>query len=179
MKHLRPVTARRRPPKTPFAGTDPAFGLLVLVLVTLGPLACGGSKETPPEVLSLQRAVSSGDYSIGAGEVAGLDFSAEPRLKMVQTDYERRPSVVLPPGTWSWTGVVPEGAHLQVGASPTGPADLRLTATLHDGTTTEVLGVARSEDPKRPTWLDLGADLAEYAGRRVTLEVEASPAAPA
>lgn len=155
-----------------------AAGFTVLVLAALPWLGCG-SKPAPGETFSLQSSVAKGRYAIGSSMVKGLSFEDEPRLRAVVSDYERRPSVVLPAGRWSWHGEVPEGAHLQVGASPTGPADLRVTAVLRDGTRTEVLGVARSQDPAHPAWLDLGADLSEYAGRPVTIEVEARFAKPA
>ncbi len=161
-----------------------AVGALGALLLTLA--ACGGAPSA--EERSLASLVEAGRYAVATGEDAPLEVEApltlpgEPRVEAVRIDHERRPAVLLPEGTWRWRTTVPEGARLQLGVGAPGApgataaGGLEATATLlHDGGR-EVLDVARSGGSGKggaPGWLDLGADLSDYAGREVVLEIEA------
>ena len=80
--------------------------------------------------------------------------------------------MVLPSGAWSWRTRVPEGGRLQAGVGSVGNAPLEVVVALVRGDRREVLEVARRED--RTGWVDLAADLSEYAGDEVTLELSAA-----
>ncbi|MFP3939298.1 MAG: sulfatase [Thermoanaerobaculia bacterium] len=95
-----------------------------------------------------------------------------PRVETVTLDDERRPSVILPSGGWSWRTRVPDGGRLQVGAGSAGEAPLEVTIAVREKERREVLEVARRVD--RPGWLDLSADLSAYGGEEVTLELSAA-----
>ena len=158
--------------------------LVQLVAVLLALVACGGG--APAEERSLAALVDAGRYEVAAGDEADgeapLTLPGEPRVETVRIDHERRPAVLLPEGVWRWRTTVPERARLQLGVGAPGapPATaaggLEATATLlYDGGR-EVLDVARSGGSGKGEaagWLDLGADLSDYAGREVVLEIEA------
>lgn len=142
---------------------------LALLLLAL---ACGCARE--PEGFFLRPAVGAGAFEVGT-DADGLSFPHKPEVADLEIDHERRPVVLVPPGTWRWRGVVPEGAEIHAGVQIL-PAAWKEVETLEvrlearDGKTREILDAARTSEPR---WLDLGADLSRYAGREITLELSA------
>lgn len=144
---------------------------LAAALLALAGLGCG---DRAPQVTFLEELVEDGAFAVHAGAPTGevpVHLPGPPRVETVTLDDERRPSVVLPSGSWWWRARVPEEGRLQVGVGSAGNAPLEVAVALRRGDRREVLEVARRED--RTGWVDLSADLSEYAGDEVTLELSA------
>ncbi|MEM9290104.1 MAG: sulfatase [Acidobacteriota bacterium] len=163
-----------------------ALGLVVLSLSTLGLSACTpdspGDEALEPSSFDLLRSIERGEYSVAFAAAEGVSLPDTPRSREVTADYERRSAVVLPQGAWSWTGPVPRGGHLVVGAAPVdaaggyaegGDGTVELIVTVTYLGTSEVVQVARSR-PQAPGWVDVVVDLERWARRDVTISVEAS-----
>ncbi len=133
--------------------------LLALLLA-----ACGGGGGTGFDL---------GQVVAGEPAGSGLQLPGPAVPGEAEADGERRQVVSLPAGTWSWQGVVPPRALFAAGAlavprSEGASPALEVRAELATGELREVLDLGRGTG-----WVDLRADLAPYAGRRVRLEVTA------
>ena len=134
--------------------------------------------------LSLYPLVQAKAYTVTARPegVDGLTFPRAPEAVTVEVDHERRPAVLAAAAPWRWRGRVPPDAVLHIGVQALPAAwqavhALEAVVTVHDeedGREREVLAVARIRRRDPPCWLDVGADLGRYAGRRVTIEFAAS-----
>jgi arylsulfatase A-like enzyme len=157
------------------------------LLLALGLLAGGCGRSGEDTRLDLRSRVAAGQFQV-EGEPpsphGSLVFRRRPELIAVEVDHEKRPAVLAAAGTWSWRGRIPEGAKLVAGAQllPAawrGVEGLEVVVTARDGDRREVLDVARvrrkegADGAGTMHWLDLGADLAAWAGREVTLEFSA------
>ncbi|HEX2645339.1 MAG TPA: sulfatase, partial [Thermoanaerobaculia bacterium] len=149
--------------------------ILVAGLAGLAGLA-GCSRA--PQSLSLFDEVRQGHFQTGRPGSPGLTFARAPEAVTLTAAHERRPAVLTAVDTWTWHGRIPERAELFGGVQilPEGWAVIRgfeAKVTLRAGRTSEVLAVARSDrqDPQR--WVDFSTDLADWAGREVTLEFAA------
>jgi len=153
--------------------------ILAAAVLLAGALPAAGCHGGRPEGFVLRQLVEAGRYAVGPAAGAGLDglrFAARPALADLEIDHERRPVVLTTAAPWTWTGRVPPRAALHAGLQLAPGAwararHLEAVAVLTDGRTREVLQVVRSSERVNPEWLDLSADLARYAGRRVTLEL--------
>ena len=148
-----------------------------LVLLALAALGC---HRLLPRELALREAVAAGRYATG-GEPArsGLWFHKTPEIVSHTFDGERRAVVLTSVDPWRWTGVVPRGSELHVGAQILPDAwqvirGLRVWVVARSGGEREVIDVASTADRRRPRWLDFTADLSRWAGREVTLEFHAA-----
>lgn len=189
----------RRPLKTPAGRLVALLAVLLAASLVISLAGCGGAE---PEPLQLNEAVADGRFVVNVDTETGFSFHAAPRLQPVTSDHVHRPAVVLPPGTWSWRGRLPERATLFVGAAvvsdgevPNGvvterqPAEgdevqatplLTLTVGVRHGSRTDIVAVAHGERPGNgdaPGWLDLEVDLSAYGGDDVTVELAAVPQA--
>ena len=142
------------------------------------PLAACRRAARPPG-FALRPGAAAGAYAVGVplNPAGGLAFRRRPELRDLELDQERRPVVLAAPGSWTWRGVVPEGATVHAGLALLPPAwDVvrRLEATVRVSDRSgrygrEILAVGRRTRAQRGTWLDLDADLSRWAGRTVTL----------
>jgi len=155
----------------------------------LGILLLAGCSRAPEEGFMLRPLVDAGSFAVAVpvvpavsadtGVPEGLSFPRRPEVRDLEIDHERRPVVLTAAAPWRWRGVVPPAARLHAGVQ-TFPAAWKVIGGLeawvmvHDGEETEVLDVVRTADRDNPRWLELGADLARWAGREVTLEFAAS-----
>lgn len=145
-----------------------AAGLSACLIAVLA--GCGrgdGSRRSLADLVAADAFALDGDE----GADAALRLPGEPELEAITLDEERRPSVILPEGTWSWRVRVPEGGRLQVGLGGGDYGDLEATVSLRDGREREVLEVARLDSGAG--WLDFGVELERFAGRDVVLELAA------
>jgi arylsulfatase A-like enzyme len=159
-------------------------GLAMAGLAMAG-LALGGCRRAAaPPGFALRPAVEARSFRVGgdSSRADGLAFRRRPELAALDLDHEHRPVVLAVPGAWSWRGEVPAGATLHAGVAILPAAwDVvhQLEATIEvsdgygDGGDREILAVGRRRHTDSGTWLDLDADLARWAGRRVTLTFRA------
>jgi arylsulfatase A-like enzyme len=155
----------------------------VVAALALLTAACGG--ERAPEERSLGALVAAERFAVAPAEADEMPLllPAAPEARVVRIDDERRPAVLLPEGAWTWRTTVPPGGHLQLGvgappreeAQESDAAVLEVQVNLVSEGEREVLEVARGgrREEGGAGWLDLGADLSRWAGREVTLEIEA------
>ena len=111
-------------------------------------------------------------------ESLGIRFARAPRQAQLTVDGERRPVLLTTPEGWTWRGRVPDGAALRLGVQALpreggAPQGFTARVALRAEGERRVLdaGEAPAAGPARR--VDLGADLAGYGGRVVTLEVAA------
>lgn len=153
----------------------------ILVAGLVGLTALTGCSRAP-QSLSLFDEVRQKHFQTGQPGQPGLTFERAPEAVTVTAAHERRPAVLTTVDTWTWHGRIPERAELFGGVQilPEGWAVVRgfeAKVTLRSGRTSEVLAVARAsagkdgQDPQR--WVDFSTDLADWAGREVTLEFSA------
>jgi arylsulfatase A-like enzyme len=117
-------------------------------------------------------------------ESLGIRFTHAPRSASLTVDGERRPVLLTTPEGWTWRGRVPEGARLRAGVQALSRADggargFTARVALRQGLEHRVLVAGGREPGAAAAWVDLAADLAEYGGEVVTLELSADVAAPA
>jgi arylsulfatase A-like enzyme len=146
---------------------------LLAACAAIGALGCHRSL---PRGFALREDVAAGHYATG-GEPSrsGLWFYKAPEIVSHTFDGERRAVVLTSVDPWRWTGAVPKGSELHVGAQILPEAwrvirALRVWVVARGDGEREVLDVVGTADRRRPRWLDLTADLSRWAGREVTLE---------
>ena len=141
----------------------------------------GCSGRALPRELSLRRTVAAGRFSAGDASAAGpgLWFRRSPEVLPFTFDGERRTAVLTSVDPWRWTGRVPPGAELHAGVQILPEAwqvirGLQAWVVAEHGDEREVLDVVRTDERRRPRWLDFTADLSRWAGRETTLEFHAA-----
>lgn len=147
-------------------------GALILISLLAG---CGQK----PEGFLLRPLVGTREYSVVRnGTPDGLSFERAPEMADLEIDHERRPVVLTTPGAWRWHGKVPEGARLHAGVQLLPAAwakahTLQVSLTADEGghDYKEILDTARVRRVDDLRWIDLEADLSQWAGREVTLEM--------
>jgi len=154
--------------------------LLPLILAALAAATALGCHRPLPRSLALREDVAAKRYATGGRPASsGLWFYRAPEIVSHTFDGERRTVVLTSADPWRWTGAVPKGSELHVGAQILPEAwqvirGMRAWVVARSGDEREVLDVVATADRRRPRWLDFTADLSRWAGREVTLEFHAA-----
>lgn len=168
-----------RPGPRPGARRRHLPAVLGTALAAAALAAWAGCGRGEPEGFVLRTAVERGGFAAAGLARQGLWFAHPPEVATLEIDHERRQVVLTSAQAWRWRGRIPRGAAVHAGVQLLPAAwrsvrRLQMQVSAREGRQREVLEVARTAALQDPRWLDLGADLARYAGREITLEFSVS-----